>query len=621
MNRINELFERLRGALASRWDGLPSRVRQATPYAAILLAGLLLGYMLFGRTNGHDHDDYDGVQFAEGDDDGGDAVEWTCSMHPQVRQPGPGSCPICGMDLIPVSADDGRDDQAELPRLSVSERAAALMSVQVWPAERRGLASEVSLYGTIDYDETRMHDVVSRREGQIERLLVNYEQASVQRGQHLADVFSPAIQAASEELLQARQAARGAGVTDLVAAAREQLVALGVSEAQIQRILETGEPARTYALSSPVSGIVSDLNVRQGEWFGSGERLMRVADLRSVWVQFEAYERDLQHLQVGGPMRFTVESFPGESFTGSIAFVDPVVDATSRTARVRVQVNNSDGRLKPGMLARGQAIGTATADAPIVIPSTATLYTGRRSLVYVRLPDFDTPTFEARQVTVGARNGAYTEIVDGITEGELVVVNGAFKIDSELQIRGRESMMGGGAPAHQHGPDPGQHDDHPLPEVDSDVVHLSSDGGRQLETMVRAYLDVAGALSLDDGSAARAAARRLESALNDASLSELDGEAVRDWNRLRRQMLGHVSVMAETDDLDALRHELLPLSHQLETSIVRYHSDVVGTLFRAVCPMVNGSEGFWLTRRHAVENPYHGSAMFDCGEVEEQVAG
>jgi membrane fusion protein, copper/silver efflux system len=615
MNRIRNLDRAVRSALRRRWDAAPERFRQVSPFVVVLLVGLLIGSTLLNRVKVPQPGGEEGIRAAHGDDGSGDGVEWTCSMHPQIRQPGPGACPICGMNLVPVAMNDADAEYGQLPRLAVSERAAALMSVRVWPVERLDVTSDVRVSGTIGYDETQMHDVVSRTEGQVERLYVNYENAAVSRGQRLADIFSPAIQAASQELLQARRAAQQGGMAELVEAAAGQLLSLGVNRAQVDRILETGQPVRTYSVYSPGDGIVSELGTRQGEWLMPGARLMRIAGLSRVWAQFEAYERDLSRLRVGSAMQFTVEAFPGEVFSGTVGFIDPVVDGGRRTARVRVQVANPGGRLKPGMLVRGQGSGEAATNAALVIPATAPLVTGRRAVVYVQLPGTERPTFEARDVALGERKGAYWEVTEGLMEGELVVVNGAFRIDSELQIRGRPSMMS----VPPSGSDPAV----PRPDTRGIQFRLSADAGRELERVVGAYLDVTLALSRDDAAAARTAARSLQSALQAAGLRELSGDPARAWSRARAEMSAHAGAMATASDLAPLRRELRPLSTHIEAAVRAFPSAAVGPLFRAVCPMVEGTEGTegtWLTRVQAVQNPYWGSEMLDCGEVEEKVS-
>lgn len=611
MNSIRALERRVRALLRARWNAAPESVRRASPFVMVLLVGLVIGSTIFGRQPHVPADGDDGIRAADGDDGTGEGVEWTCSMHPQVRQPGPGTCPICGMNLIPVAAQDDTFEEGQVPRLVVSERAAALMSVQVWPVERLGVSGEVRLSGTIGYDETQVHDVVVRTEGQVERLYVNYENAAVRRGQRLADVYSPAIQAASLELLQAQRAARAGGMPELVEAAASQLLSLGVSRAQVDRILESGEPARTVSVFSPADGIVAELATRQGEWLMAGGRLMRVNGLGQVWAQFEAYERDLARLRVGTPVQFTVEAFPGRVFSGTVAFIDPIIDGARRTARVRVQVPNPGGVLKPGMLVRGQGGGRADdASAALVIPATAPLLTGQRALVYVQVPGTDRPTFEPRQVTLGERKGAHWEVSEGLAEGELVVVNGAFRIDSELQIRGRPSMMSPPAqllgPATDHGRVP---------------VRLTDGAGRELERVVTAYLDVTLALARDDAGGARRSARALEAALAAANFGDVAPAPAVEWRRARDTMRARAAAMGRSSDLPVLRRELVQVSERLELAVRAFPSEQVGPLFRVVCPMVEGREGTWLARNETVENPYFGAAMLDCGEVQGRIGG
>jgi membrane fusion protein, copper/silver efflux system len=611
MNRIRVLRRRVRTAVVSRWNKAPDRVRRASPLVVVLLIGLVIGSTIFGRNTHVPADGDDGIRAADNDDGRGDGVEWTCAMHPQIRQPGPGTCPICGMNLIPVAMPDEDGEYGGMPRLVVSERAAALMQVQVWPVERRGSSGDVRLSGTIGYDETRVHDVVVRSEGQVERLYVSYENAAVRRGQRLADIYSPAIQAASLELLQARRSAQAGGMPELVEAAASQLLALGVSRAQVDRILESGQPTRTVSIVSPADGIVAELTARQGEWLTAGGRLMRVSGLGQVWAQFEAYERDLARLRVGSPMQFTVEAFPGQVFSGTVAFIDPIMDAGRRTARVRVQVPNPGGALKPGMLVRGQGGGApADASAALVIPATAPLHTGQRAVVYVQLPGTERPTFEAREVRLGERRGDHWEVASGLTEGELVVVNGAFRIDSELQIRGQPSMM---APGAQQLLPPSDHGRVPVP--------ITDEAGRELERVVAAYLDLTLALTRDDATAARRAAAALDAALRGADFNGVDARVAAEWRRARDGMRPRAAAMAGTSSLTTLRRELVQVSDRLEHAVRAFPTERVGPLFRVVCPMVDGREGTWLARNEVVENPYYGAAMLDCGEVTVKVAG
>lgn len=613
MTNLRDRTQSLYAGASRRWHGASPRARAAVRYGAVLLVGAWLGSQVLGGGSGAGDGRWDGLvpaaTAADGHDHAGEPAEWTCSMHPHVRQPTPGSCPICGMALIPVPQGDDEGDDGDLPRLSVSERAAALMSVRVWPAERMAVEGEARLFGTVAYDETLLHDVVVRAEGQIAALHVNFENATVARGQPLAEVYSPTVEAASQELLQATRAAGAGGLPGLAGAAAARLAALGVSQPQVDAVLAGGEPLRTFTVFSPGNGVVTELSAREGEWLGAGARLMRIAGVSSVWASMEAFEADLARLRVGAQVELTVDALPGRSIAGTVTFIAPVVDAARRTAQVRARVANPDGALKPGMLLRGR-VGGGGRSAALVVPATAPLVTGRRALVYVRLRDTERPTFEAREVTLGPRHGVWQEVTGGLEEGELVVVNGAFRIDSELQIRGRPSLMTEPGAAAASPAAPGAVE-----------FPLSEAGGKEMGRIVQAYLDLAVALSRDDAEAARTAARALTAALDGATLGGLSDAAATAWSAARRDLSPRASAMARAADIAAMRKELRSLSQRLEEVVSAFPSEHVGPLYRAACPMVEGGTGTWLTREPKVENPYWGAAMFSCGDVQGKVSG
>ncbi|MEW6486645.1 MAG: efflux RND transporter periplasmic adaptor subunit [Thermodesulfobacteriota bacterium] len=397
---------------------------------------------------------------------------WTCAMHPFIRQPEPGKCPICGMTLVPVAAaeEDASEDEGA-PRLSLSPRAAALLEVRTWPVERLSAQASLRLFGRIEADETRLRTISAWVGGRIEEVHVAYTGREVKAGEPLVTLYSPELFAAQEELLQARRVAaeleaRGAGAGgDLarvpLAAAREKLRLLGLAPAQIAQVESRGTVTDRITIRAPVGGVVLERMATQGMYVETGMPLYSLADLGQVWALLEAYEADLPRLTRGQEVKLSAEAFPGEELTGTVSFVDPVVSAETRTARVRVEAPNPGGRLKPGMFVRA-AVHTAPGgpegqERPLVIPASAPLLTGKRAVVYVKVPGAERPTFEGRQVVLGPRAGAYYEVREGLAEGELVVAHGAFKLDSELQIRGLPSMMapeGGAPPVHDHGAGP-----------------------------------------------------------------------------------------------------------------------------------------------------------------------
>ncbi|MGF1615362.1 MAG: efflux RND transporter periplasmic adaptor subunit [Gammaproteobacteria bacterium] len=421
---------------------------------------------------------------------------YTCSMHPQVRATNPNDkCPICGMHLIPIAAadDDWGDDSEPGPRLRLTPRSAALMQIEVLPAQRRTVPMPVRLFGRMEPDETRLRTIAAWVPGRLERLHVDFTGLAVRQGQPMVELYSPQLIAAQEELLQALKAARelefaGVGaVRDTtrltVEASRDRLRLLGLDSGYIEQLERHGQTADRVIIPAPVSGVVIERLATQGDYVETGQPIYRLADLSVLWTQLEVYEIDLPWLRPGQRALFGTQSDPGRQFEGTVSFIDPTINERTRTARVRLEIPNPDGRLKPGMFVRGvvgagletsgaqpphdahgapgsgadhhtPATDPAVETAPLMIPTSAPLITGRRAVVYVQLPGEDHPTFEPRDVLLGPRAGDWYRVDEGLDEGELVVTHGAFKIDAELQIRGRPSMMqpeGGAAPVHDHG--------------------------------------------------------------------------------------------------------------------------------------------------------------------------
>jgi len=474
----------------------------------LLATGFALGYMVSSAPRS------DAADEAHVHAEAPKAQKWYCSMHPQIIRDRAGLCPICEMQLIPMPENLAADSA---PReLVVSEAAAKLMDVQTAPVERRFVANEVRLVGKVQYDETRVKYITAWVAGRLDRLYVDFTGTTVRKGDHLVYLYSPELISAQAELLQGVKASRNAAettsdylarsVASTLQATREKLRLLGLTPGQIEEIEQSGEPVTHLTIYSPIGGVVIHKMVNEGMYVSTGTQIYTVADLSQVWVKLDAYESDLPWIRYGQEVQFATEAYPGQTFTGRASFIDPMLDPMTRTVKVRVDVPNADGRLKPEMfvhavvrsriaqsgkvmdpdlagkwicpmhpsvvksepgtcdicgmdLVTTESLGYVAADAPeqppLVIPATAPLITGKRAVVYVKKPDTAVPTFEGREIVLGSRAGDYYVVESGLAEGEQVVTNGNFKIDSALQIQAKPSMMnpeGGVMPAgHQHG--------------------------------------------------------------------------------------------------------------------------------------------------------------------------
>jgi Cu(I)/Ag(I) efflux system membrane fusion protein len=472
----------------------------------LLVAAFVAGYIIRGSGEGKK----EGPAVSQG---GSQQQWWTCAMHPQIRQPKPGKCPICFMDLIPVTTTEG---QVGARQITFSEEALKLMEIQMTTVERKFVENEIRMVGKVEYDESRVKEITAWVPGRLDRLYVDFTGTLVRKGDHMVYMYSPQLLSTQAELLQALKAAEQTtgGASELIRrssaatleAAREKLRLLGLQQEQIEDIEKTGKPVDHLTIYAPIGGIVIAKHANAGDYVETGAKIYTIADLSQLWVKLDAYESDMMWIRYGQQVEFATEAYPGEVFKGTISFIDPVLNPMTRTVKLRVNMENPDGKLKPEMFVRAvvranvaqggrvmdpemsgkwvcpmhpdivkteaancdicgmnlvttESLGYVKVDtptqAPLVIPASAPLITGTRAVVYVRTPDPNHPIFEGREITLGPRAGDFYLVKEGLAEGELVVTKGNFKIDSALQIQAKPSMMnpqGGVAPmSHQHG--------------------------------------------------------------------------------------------------------------------------------------------------------------------------
>ena len=289
---------------------------------------------------------------------------WTCSMHPQIRQPKPGKCPLCLMDLIPVTGDTGQIGERQI---SFSKDALKLMEIQTSPVERKFVTAQTRMVGKIDYDETRVKYIAAWTPGRIDRLYVDYTGVTVNKGDHMVYLYSPQLLSTQSELIQAAKSAQNvkAGASELLErsilatldAAREKLRLLGLTPGQISDIEKSGKPVDHLTIYAPIGGVVIHKNATEGMYVQTGTRIYTIADLSKLWVKLDAYESDMMWIRYGQQVEFFTEAYPGEAFKGQIIFIDPILNAKTRTVKLRVNVDNPDGRLKPEMFVH--AVATA----------------------------------------------------------------------------------------------------------------------------------------------------------------------------------------------------------------------------------------------------------------------
>lgn len=594
---------------------------------------------------------------------GGAHQQYTCPMHPAVRLEDPKArCPICGMELVPL--EGGTDSAMEI---HFSPETVGRMNFQTFPVSRRELTKPIDLQGKLTYDETRLAKITAWVPGRVNRLYVDYTGMAIRKNEHMLELYSPELISAQEELLQALQAQKTlspsastllrSSVNANAQAAREKLTLLGLSKDQIRGIVTGNAPTKTMTIRAPMAGIVTGIHARKGEYVKTGTLLFTLADLRHLWLMVDAYESDLPWIRYGQSVTFSTQARPGREFKGRIAFIAPALDPENHTLAIRVNVDNPDGALQPGMLVRaailsqldrsgkatdkalvgkwicpmhpgeirdtpgacricdmamvpaektGLASPSATSTLPLVIPASAVLQTGKRAVVYVRNRKAPQPTYALRKVTLGPRAGAWYVVDKGLVAGEQVVVRGAFKIDSERQLRGLPSMMSLNDPA------PAAATVSPTPTVHAPLPRAF---GRILKDVLASYLSLQKALASDDNSAAHAATERLNKAIRNLPVRTLRATQQAVWKETAGDLAPLTKQALAADGLAAKREVFHALS-KVMLGVVRVYGVPEGaTLYLMHCPMAFGNTGAsWLQRGHTLANPYFGAAMLRCGE-------
>jgi membrane fusion protein, copper/silver efflux system len=406
-------------------------------YALFVTGGIFVGWLFFHSPHKTEENQLSTGQVSN-------ATIWTCAMHPQIRMDHPGKCPICGMDLIPLGQSGTASTDPDA--IHFTKEAAELASVQTSIVSREKPVKEVRLYGKVQADERSIQSQVSHMPGRIEKLMVNFTGESVSKGQPLAIIYSPELITAQQELLEATKTRQTQ--PQIYEAAKDKLRQWKLSNSQISEIENSGKAKENFEILSNTNGVIIARRVNNGDHVDQGTVLFDVTDLSHVWVMFDAYESDLPFLKTGDRLEFTLQALPGINFIGNIIFIDPVIDPVTRVAKVRVEISNESGRLKPEMFATGIVRANLNQFRnKLVIPSSSVLWTGTRSIVYVKQTDTEEPVFKMREIELGPSLGNSYVVVNGLNEGEEIVTNGTFSVDAAAQLEGKPSMMNHPQPA------------------------------------------------------------------------------------------------------------------------------------------------------------------------------
>jgi Cu(I)/Ag(I) efflux system membrane fusion protein len=605
--------------------------KKITKITGILLLGLFLGWLFFGGSAADQPVNMDQhVQEAHTDEQGN--IVYTCSMHPGVRQNEPGDCPICGMELIEAGNSGGMQEENPY-ELTMTLAAMRLAEVQTTEINQGKATKTVRMPGKIAVDESRTSSITALFPGRIEDLYVDFTGQYVSSGEPLASIYSPKLVTAQKELIEAAKYKESNPT--IYNAAKRKLKLWELSDRQIQQIEQSGEIQNEMNIVAAKSGYVMAREVSREDYVQEGTMMYKIADLSRLWVMFQAYENDLAGLDKGDEVQFTVGAYPGETFNARITYIDPVLNAVKRTVSVRAEVHNPENRLKPEMLAEGVVSSTLDkGNDQLLVPKSAVLWTGERSVVYIRKPGTEQPTFEFRQVVLGPRVGEQYVVKSGLEPGEEVVTNGNFKIDSAAQLAGKASMMNQNPEGAKQSGMPemnikGSDSKMEMQESSQKMVPVNSDTldkkavpeafKKQLDELAEKYFAVSSALSNDKMQEASSAMDLFEETLADIDMGLIkDDKQMKAWMNYVEALEKQANAIQESSEMASFRTQFAMLSETLAETLTTFGME--RALFVQFCPMARGGDGaYWVSKKEEIENPYMGQNMLKCGETKKEL--
>lgn len=566
--------------------------------SAVLL-GLGLGYAIFQPPENPDKkEDSEHIHSA------GETI-WTCSMHPQIRQNEPGDCPICGMDLIPLTANTSSDPTI----LEMTAEAVKLAQIETTIIGTSSTAEKkLNLSGKIQADERRVASQVAHIPGRIEKLYVSFEGETIRKGQKIANIYSPELITAQQELIQAlRMKESNPG---LYTASRQKLSFWKLTKDQIESIEQSQKIQETFDIYADASGIITTRRVSVGDYIKQGEVLFDLVNLNRVWVLFDAYEEDLSQINIGDKINFTTSSVPGKIFPTRISFIDPVINPQTRVASIRGEVVNTNKKLKPEMFVKGELSSSSETKSQLLVPKSAILWTGQRSVVYIKVPDMSIPSFRYQEVELGDRLGSNYLIQNGLQAGDEIVTHGSFSIDAAAQLNNQQSMMN-----RLVGNATNKASD--LPDFTTLTPPMFKD---QLSELLAAYFPIKDALVQSNAQAAIKQAQIFLSELENVDMSLVKGEIHTYWMQQAKALKNHAGNIISVEELIEQRNQFSFLSSGLIEAV-----QVLGikgdTVFIQHCPMAIDNQGaYWLSLQEEIRNPYFGDQMLTCGSVTQQLS-
>ena len=580
-------------------------------YIGILAIGLVLGWILFGNSSTqepqHSHNETTNTN-----------QKWTCSMHPQIMKSEPGDCPICGMDLIPAASNS---DGLLADQFMLSNNAMALANIQTSIVDKGNQQDNfIKLSGKIVENEESNAVQVSYFSGRIEKLNVSFTGEKINKGQLLATIYSPELYAAQQELITAANLKESQPT--LYKAVKSKLKLWKLNDMQITQIEASGKVIENFPVYATVSGTVSAKLVEQGDYIKQGQPLLKISKLSTVWGNFDVYENQIDNFKKGQEVMVSTNAYANEEFKGKVDFIDPILNTETRIVTLRVVLNNKHNKFKPGMFVEVKIknrIGNK--NNTVSIPSSAVLWTGKRSVVYIK-QNTTKPVFEMREITLGKKLGDSYEVLEGLSNGDEIVTNGVFTIDAAAQLQGKKSMMNkvGGKVMTGHEGHLGMETKKTNKKDHSKMnerIKVSINFQNQLENVFNSYIKLKDELVNEDANNAMLTSKIILENISQVDMKQLtDKNAHNHWMTIEKEIKVSANSISKSSDIKVQRDHFKHLSSHLINAIKLF--GINKKVFVDFCPMANNNKGaYWLSKQQKITNPYYGQAMLSCGEVKQ----
>ncbi|MGB4973666.1 MAG: efflux RND transporter periplasmic adaptor subunit, partial [Cyclobacteriaceae bacterium] len=467
----------------------------------------------------------------------------------------------------------------------------------------------VRLSGKVQADERLVTSQTSHLPGRVEELFINFTGDYIQKGQTIGKIYSPELVTAQQELLEANKIKDVQ--PELFEAAKVKLKNWKLMDNQIEQILKEGKVITEFPMHANFSGVVISKNINVGDHVMQGQAIYEVVDLSHVWVLFDVYESDMQWIKKGSDIEFTIQSLPGEKFSKKISFIDPILNPATRVATARVEMPNPGLRLKPEMFASAIVRNDMKGGKDITLPKSAVMWTGQRSVVYLKKTSDEGVSFRMAEVTLGPALGDSYIIKDGLTAGQEVVTNGTFTIDAAAQLAGKPSMM------HPN-PTSQSSEDHSMHQMGS-TFEVNDKFKSQISAMLNPYLTLKDAFVKTNSSEAANAAKEVKTALGKVDMKLVKGDAHNAWMELLEALNSSVTTMSTSSDVEMQRKSFSDFTDKYYLAIQQFNISGLEAYYQ-FCPMAFNNQGaYWISKNNQIQNPYYGDKMMRCGETKSEL--